>query len=102
MSEITKQVDDKLAQGIIDGTAISKEMRLRMKEEVESMDPKPVLMNHNSNSLPPATIHVDLDGASAIYAIHGWYFPHERDTLFESGLLNTLEIPPTRDIVPLN
>lgn len=62
------------------------------------MDPKPVLMNHNSNSLPPATIHVDLDGASAIYAIHGWYFPHERDTLFESGLLNTLEILDSMDL----
>ncbi len=39
---------------------------------------------------PPATVHVDLDGASAIYTMHGWPYPHDADPLFESGLENLL------------
>ena len=49
-------------------------------------------------SLPQAAIHIDLDGASAIFAIHGWSFPHERDPLFESGLLNALEFLDSMDL----
>lgn len=39
---------------------------------------------------PPAVVHVDLDGASAIYAVRGWPYPYEEDPLFETGLNNTL------------
>ena len=42
------------------------------------------------NPSPPAVIHLDLDGASAIYSVHGWRYPLDRDLLFESGLSNAL------------
>ena len=38
-----------------------------------------------------AAIHVDLDGASDIFAVHGWPYRDKRDPLFESGLSNTLK-----------
>lgn len=41
---------------------------------------------------PPAVIHVDLDGASAIYKVHGWPYPYEADPLFESGMKNLLDL----------
>lgn len=47
---------------------------------------------------PPATIHVDLDGASAIYTMHGWSYPYENDPLFESGLTNLLALFEKLDI----
>ncbi|MHC5065229.1 MAG: polysaccharide deacetylase family protein [Planctomycetota bacterium] len=43
-----------------------------------------------STTDPLAVVHVDLDGASAIHAAHGWPYPHEEDPLFETGLRNTL------------
>ncbi len=43
-----------------------------------------------STTEPLAIVHVDLDGASAIHAAHGWPYPHAEDPLFESGLRNTL------------
>jgi peptidoglycan/xylan/chitin deacetylase (PgdA/CDA1 family) len=39
---------------------------------------------------PPAVIHVDLDGASAIYTMHGWPYPYDIDPLFETGVKNLL------------
>jgi peptidoglycan/xylan/chitin deacetylase (PgdA/CDA1 family) len=47
---------------------------------------------------PPATVHIDLDGASAIYSVHGWPYPHDTDPLFESGLENLLFMLDTLDI----
>lgn len=41
---------------------------------------------------PAAVVHVDLDGASAIYTMHGWPYPHDTDPLFESGLENLLSL----------
>ena len=41
---------------------------------------------------PPAAVHVDLDGAAAIYAVHGWPYPYDRDPLFETGLANLLAL----------
>jgi peptidoglycan/xylan/chitin deacetylase (PgdA/CDA1 family) len=41
---------------------------------------------------PAAVVHVDLDGASAIYTMHGWPYPHDTDPLFESGLENLLSM----------
>lgn len=41
---------------------------------------------------PAAVVHVDLDGASAIYAMHGWPYPYQTDPLFESGLENLLSM----------
>jgi len=40
---------------------------------------------------PPATVHVDLDGAREIYEGHGWGYPHADDPIFESGLRNFLD-----------
>lgn len=42
-------------------------------------------------SPPPATVHVDLDGAREIYEGHGWDYPHADDPIFESGLRNFLD-----------
>lgn len=39
---------------------------------------------------PPAVLHVDLDGASEIYAAHGVAWPAADDPVFESGLGNLL------------
>ena len=47
---------------------------------------------------PPAVVHVDLDGASAIYTMHGWPYPHENDPLFESGVENLLAMLDTLNI----
>jgi hypothetical protein len=47
------------------------------------------MTNHQK---PAAVVHVDLDGASAIYTMHGWPYPHDTDPLFESGLENLLSI----------
>jgi peptidoglycan/xylan/chitin deacetylase (PgdA/CDA1 family) len=41
---------------------------------------------------PPATIHVDLDGAADIYEGHGWRYPFPDDPVFESGLRNFLNL----------
>jgi hypothetical protein len=38
-----------------------------------------------------AVIHLDLDGASAIYRVHGCSFDADRDGLFETGLQNALD-----------
>lgn len=46
----------------------------------------------SNDARPTATIHVDLDGASDIFAAHGWSYRDERDLLFESGLSNTLDL----------
>lgn len=35
-------------------------------------------------------VHLDLDGATAIYAVHGWRYPSATDALFDSGLANAL------------
>lgn len=51
-----------------------------------------------SPSKSPATIHVDLDGASAIYTMHGWSYPYDSDPLFESGLTNLLALFEKLDI----
>jgi hypothetical protein len=40
---------------------------------------------------PSAVVHVDLDGASAIYEARGWPYPYDTDPLHESGLINALE-----------
>jgi len=42
-------------------------------------------------ALPPASIHLDLDGASDIFRMWGWRFEGE-DTVFESGLRNALDL----------
>jgi peptidoglycan/xylan/chitin deacetylase (PgdA/CDA1 family) len=47
---------------------------------------------------PAAVVHVDLDGASAIYTMHGWPYPHDSDPLFESGLENLLSLLDRLDI----
>ena len=39
---------------------------------------------------PPAVVHLDLDGATAIYAVHGWRYPSGTDALFDSGFANAL------------
>jgi hypothetical protein len=41
---------------------------------------------------PPAVIHVDLDGASAIYTMHGWKYPYDTDPLFETGITSLLTL----------
>ena len=41
---------------------------------------------------PPAVIHVDLDGASAIYNMHGWKHPYDTDPLFETGITSLLTL----------
>ena len=41
---------------------------------------------------PSAAIHVDLDGATDIYAMWGWKYPGRVDTLYESGLSNLLNL----------
>lgn len=41
-------------------------------------------------STPRAVIHVDLDGASQIYAHHGWRYPYPDDSVFETGMRNLL------------
>jgi hypothetical protein len=38
----------------------------------------------------PAVIHVDLDGATEIYQIHGWRYEGSSDSLFVSGLRHAL------------
>jgi hypothetical protein len=38
-----------------------------------------------------AVIHLDLDGASAIYRVHGWRFEAGHDRVFETGLHNALD-----------
>jgi hypothetical protein len=38
-----------------------------------------------------AAIHIDLDGATDIFRVHGWKYSGETDPLFESGLRNALE-----------
>jgi polysaccharide deacetylase len=42
-------------------------------------------------SQPPAVVHVDLDGYSAICAAHGWDLAVGRDELFLTGLTNALD-----------
>jgi peptidoglycan/xylan/chitin deacetylase (PgdA/CDA1 family) len=53
------------------------------------------MTNHQK---PAAVVHVDLDGASAIYTMHGWPYPHDTDPLFESGLENLLSMLERLDI----
>lgn len=40
---------------------------------------------------PPATVHVDLDGAREIFEGHGWGYPHADDPIFESGVRHVLD-----------
>src|ERR1700730_6859015 len=40
---------------------------------------------------PPAVIHVDLDGATDIFKMHGWTFSDPVDPIFETGLRNSLD-----------
>ncbi len=40
---------------------------------------------------PPATVHVDLDGAREVYEGRGWGWPHADDAIFESGMRACLE-----------
>ena len=42
-------------------------------------------------NLPPAVIHVDCDGATDIYRMHGWQYAQAEDHLFASGMRNALE-----------
>lgn len=46
---------------------------------------------HSASAIPPAAIHVDLDGASDICRVWGWPFRGE-DTVFESGMRNALDL----------
>ncbi len=39
-----------------------------------------------------AILHVDLDGAREIFAVHGWGYPLNGDPLFESGLAAALRL----------
>src|SRR5581483_4959874 len=39
----------------------------------------------------PAAVHLDLDGATEIYEIHGWRYPASNDPLFESGMSHALQ-----------
>ena len=41
---------------------------------------------------------MDLDGASAIYAVHGWPYPYDEDPIFETGLRNTLDFLEAADV----
>lgn len=41
---------------------------------------------------PRAVVHLDLDGARHIYALHGWHYPERHDLLFEAGLKRALEL----------
>ena len=43
------------------------------------------------NGRPSAVVHLDADGASAIFAAHGWRYLVAADPLFQSGLLNFLD-----------
>ena len=45
-----------------------------------------------SEAAPPAVVHLDLDGARHIYALHGWPYPHKHDFLFETGLKQALAL----------
>jgi peptidoglycan/xylan/chitin deacetylase (PgdA/CDA1 family) len=40
---------------------------------------------------PPATVHVDLDGAREVYEGRGWGWPHADDAIFESGMRACLD-----------
>lgn len=40
---------------------------------------------------PPAVIHMDLDGATDIFKMHGWSFSDPVDPIFETGLRNSLD-----------
>lgn len=45
---------------------------------------------HTNGERPFAVAHVDLDGASHIYAHHGWSYGYEDDPLYESGFRSLL------------
>jgi len=47
---------------------------------------------------PPAAVHVDLDGAGAIFEAHGWRAPSADDPLFASGLTRILDFLEERSI----
>lgn len=42
--------------------------------------------------VPPAVVHIDLDGASDIHRGYGWTYPYRDDPLFESGMRNFLQL----------
>src|SRR5947207_426593 len=46
---------------------------------------------HDTAPLPPAVVHVDLDGAVDIYKGHGWPYPYSDDPLFETGFRRMLD-----------
>ena len=48
------------------------------------------MTERNKPNKPRAVIHVDLDGASHIYAHHGWSYPYSDDPVFETGMRNLL------------
>ena len=41
---------------------------------------------------PPATVHLDMDGAAHIFRAHGWSYPSSEDPLFFSGLRAFLDM----------
>ena len=47
---------------------------------------------------PPSAIHVDLDGASAIFPVHGRRYDHATDPLFETGIRNALRVLERADV----
>lgn len=47
---------------------------------------------------PPAVIHVDLDGATDIFFVHGWKYRDTEDPLFETGFRRCLDLFEARDI----
>lgn len=49
-----------------------------------------MLMARTDQAAPAAAIHVDLDGATQIFACHGWRYDAPRDALFESGMQGLL------------
>jgi peptidoglycan/xylan/chitin deacetylase (PgdA/CDA1 family) len=42
--------------------------------------------------MPPAVVHVDLDGAMDIFHVHGWPYRGGTDALFETGIQNLFSL----------
>lgn len=42
--------------------------------------------------LPPAVVHVDLDGASHIFRLHGWSWTGRPDPIYETGVPRALDL----------
>ena len=68
-------------------------MRLDMPGRINSLYPftsntPPQIVGQDC---PPAGVHLDLDGLTDIYKVHGWDYPHAHDPASETGLLSSLE-----------